>query len=175
VGVSVVVNLQEEQQDAFAPYEKIDGYLWLPAPDGRAPSLEQISQGVAFIQAAIRGGRMVFVHCKAGQGRAPLLCACYLIAEGASTMEAIKSVQSARPSTQLTPEQSARLREFAAAITRADLSNTSSTAGTQTPFDKALPPRSAPQNAAPGSASVTDAGSKTPAPVVIPAPARVKR
>lgn len=113
-GVSVVVNMQEEQQDVFSPGEKLDGYLWLPAPDQRAPSVEQIAQGVAFVRAAIQNERKVFVHCKAGQGRAPLLCACYLIAEGASIMDAIKRVQEARPSTQLTPEQSARLREFAA-------------------------------------------------------------
>lgn len=112
-GVSVVVNLQEEQQDVFSPQEKLDGYLWLPAPDGRAPSVEQLIQGVAFMQAAISNKRRVFVHCKAGQGRAPLLCACYLISEGASIMDAIKQVRAARPSTQLSPEQSVRLREFA--------------------------------------------------------------
>jgi len=112
--VSVVVNLQLEQQDSFAPHEKIDGYLWLPAPDGRAPSLDQLWQGVSFIQASVTAGKGVFVHCKAGQGRAPLLCACYLIAEGLAPLDAIKQVQRARPSTMLSPEQSARLREFAA-------------------------------------------------------------
>lgn len=114
-GVSVVINLQHEQQDIFAPSEKIDGYLWIPAPDGQAPSLEQLEQGVLLIRAAIRRGRKVFVHCKAGQGRAPLLCACYLITEGDTPLEAIGRVREARARTLLTPEQSLRLREFGAA------------------------------------------------------------
>jgi hypothetical protein len=118
-GVSVVVNLQLEQQDSFAPHERIHGYLWLPAPDGRAPSLEQLSQGVAFIRASIDAGKGVFVHCKAGQGRAPLLCACYLIAEGFPPLEAMKQVQQARPTTMLSPEQSVRLREFGAHLSHA--------------------------------------------------------
>jgi len=172
-GVSVVVNMQQEQQDVFSADEKLDGYLWLPAPDGRAPSVEQLTQGVAFVQAAIRGGRRVFVHCKAGQGRAPLLCACYLIAQGASTMEAMKRVQQARPSTQLSPEQSARLREFAlhlaslnpapdppippipAASPNAPL--------TQTPFTNALAPSA---RAEPAEAADGNAPNGAPAPAV---------
>jgi atypical dual specificity phosphatase len=113
-GVSAVVNLQHEQQDVWSPHERINGYLWLPAPDGMAPGLGQLMQGVDFMRAAIRSGQKVFVHCKAGQGRAPLLCACYLIAEGATPLEAIRHVREARPRTLLTPDQSARLREFAA-------------------------------------------------------------
>ena len=112
-GVSVVVNLQHEQQDVFSAREKIEGYLWLPAPDGMAPSIEQLMQGVAFIRACVDSRQIVFVHCKAGQGRAPLLCACYLIAEGLAPLEAIKRVREARPRTLLTPDQSTQLRAFA--------------------------------------------------------------
>ena len=112
-GITAVVNLQQEQQDSFAHDEKIDAYLWLPAPDGRAMTLKQLAQGVTFLRAAIGSGQRVFVHCKAGQGRAPLLCACYLIAEGHSALEASRIVSQSRPATQLTAEQSARLREFA--------------------------------------------------------------
>jgi protein-tyrosine phosphatase len=113
-GVSAVINLQQEQQDIWATRERIEGYLWLPSPDGMAPSLAQLNQGVAFIDSSIRAGISVFVHCKAGQGRAPLLCACYLITLGATPLEAIAQVRQARPRTLLTPDQSVRLREFAA-------------------------------------------------------------
>lgn len=113
-GVTAIVNLQQEQQDSFAHDEKIDAYLWLPAPDGRAMTLKQLAQGVTFLRAAIGSGQRVFVHCKAGQGRAPLLCACYLIAEGYSALDASRIVSQSRPATQLTAEQSARLREFSA-------------------------------------------------------------
>lgn len=114
-GVSVVINLQEEQQDVFGPRERLDGYLWLPAPDGLAPSVEQLITGVAFIRAAVTVKQGVFVHCKAGQGRAPLLCACYLVSEGQTPLDAIARVREARPRTLLTPDQGVRLREFAAA------------------------------------------------------------
>lgn len=123
-GVSVVVNLQHEQQDIFSTREKIDGYLWLPSPDGMAPSLEQLTQGVSFIRACVRSGQKVFVHCKAGQGRAPLLCACYLIADGLAPLEAIKKVREARPRTLLTADQSARLREFGQPFARRPKPNT---------------------------------------------------
>jgi len=113
-GVSVVVNLQQEQQDRFAEREAINGYLWLPSPDQLAPSLAQIRTGVSFIRAAIAADQRVFVHCKAGQGRAPLLCACYLLTQDLTPLEAIAQVSAARPRTQLTPIQSQRLREFAA-------------------------------------------------------------
>lgn len=116
IGVTTVVNLQQEQQDVFTEEERIEGYLWLPAPDGLAPNLEQLALGVEFIKGAIETRRRVFVHCKAGQGRAPLLCACYLISQGMSHLDAITQVQRARPRTMLTPEQNVRLREFATAL-----------------------------------------------------------
>ena len=115
VGATAVLNLQQEQQDVFGPDEQISAYLWLPAPDGFAPMLPQIVMGVAFIRAAVAAGQGVFVHCKAGQGRAPLICACYLITEGHSMTEAIRIVSKCRPRTMLTPAQNTRLREFAAA------------------------------------------------------------
>ena len=92
-GVSVVINLQEEQQDIFAPDEQVEGYLWLPAPDGLSPSLEQLVLGVDFIRSCVASGQRVFVHCKAGQGRAPLLSACYLISEGDTVMGAMTKVR----------------------------------------------------------------------------------
>ena len=116
-GVTVAINLQQEQQDLFAANEQVDGYLWLPSPDGLAPSLAQLETGVQFIHAAVEADKRVFVHCKAGQGRAPLLCACYLIrTQGLKPLEAIGRVREARTRTQLTPEQSVRLREYAAAF-----------------------------------------------------------
>lgn len=114
-GVSVVINLQQEQQDFFASDERLDASLWLPSPDGLAPTLEQIVMGVDLIDRSARAGNTVFVHCKAGQGRAPLLCACYLIrAHNLTPLEAVQRVRQARARTQLTPEQNVRLREYAA-------------------------------------------------------------
>jgi hypothetical protein len=109
------VNLQQEQQDFFRDDERVESYLWLPAPDQLAPTIDQLALGVHFIRSALSAGKRIFVHCKAGQGRAPLLCACYLVSLGDSPMEAMTKVREARPSTMLTPEQGVRLREFTAA------------------------------------------------------------
>lgn len=115
-GVNVLINLQQEQQDIFTRDEKLDGYLWLPAPDGLAPTLEQLRLGVSLIRASVSAGRKVFIHCKAGQGRAPLLAACYLLSIGQAPLAAMSVIRKARPRTMLTPEQNKRLREFAALL-----------------------------------------------------------
>lgn len=146
-GVSVVVNLQHEQQDIFSPDEKIAGYLWLPAPDGMAPTIEQLVQGVTFIQACVKNGQKVFVHCKAGQGRAPLLCACYLIGEGLLPLEAIKQVREARPRTLLTPDQSTQLREFAKHFARRAKQSTPLAMSRPEPSLSAPPPAQSTLNA----------------------------
>ena len=112
--ITVIINLQQEQQDTFARDERIDAYLWLPAPDGQAPTLEQLQLGVNFIRGSVDNGKSVFVHCKAGQGRAPLLCACYLISLGQTPLQAMARLRDARPATMLTGPQNVRLREFAA-------------------------------------------------------------
>lgn len=146
-GVSVVVNLQQEQQDFFRDDERVESYLWLPAPDQLAPTVEQLALGVHFIRAALAAGKRVFVHCKAGQGRAPLLCACYLVSLGDSPMEAMTKVREARPSTMLTPEQGTRLREFTAAR------------------DKAIQARQAPPVASPNGATPESGAPAGAAPV----------
>lgn len=115
-GITVIINLQHEQQDSFTKDEQLDGYLWLPSPDRQAPTVAQLRLGVALIRASVAAERRVFVHCKAGQGRAPLLCACYLLSLGHTPISAMQQVRQARMTTMLTPTQSARLREFAALV-----------------------------------------------------------
>jgi hypothetical protein len=111
-----VVSLREEYDDAahgLAPA----GYCHLAVTDGTAPTLEQLRQGVAFIRMAITAGGRVYIHCKAGVGRAPTLAIAYLLAEGLSLSEAMERVRTARPFICPEPGQLARLEEFAASIT----------------------------------------------------------
>ena len=147
-GVSVVVNLQQEQQDYFRDDERVESYLWLPAPDQLAPTVEQLALGVHFIRAAIAADKRVFVHCKAGQGRAPLLCACYLVSLGDSPMEAMTKVRDARPSTMLTPEQGVRLREFTSARDEAIAASQSTPVPTLNGAPDSTEPKTTPEIAA---------------------------
>lgn len=112
LGITVFVSLQAEREPA-APWRAAEGYLWLPTVDGDSPSLAQLELGVAFIDQAIRAGRKVFVHCFAGVGRSPLLCAAYLVTQGLHPEEAIEKVEEARPVMDLNPRQRLRLYEFA--------------------------------------------------------------
>jgi hypothetical protein len=111
--ISHVVNLREEFDDSAFGLT-LSGYCYLAVTDGMAPTLEQLRQGVAFIQTAVAAGGRVFIHCHAGQGRAPTLAIAYLITEGMTLPEALARVRSARSFIGLAPEQLARLEEFAA-------------------------------------------------------------
>lgn len=53
--------------------------LILPVMDTEAPSQEQIREGIEFMEKYINEGKKIYVHCKAGKGRSPVLVICYLM------------------------------------------------------------------------------------------------
>jgi protein-tyrosine phosphatase len=113
LGVRAVLSLQAERADAFTTPEP-EQALRLMVPDFQAPSLAQLAEGVAFIEAAHAVGLPVFVHCHAGVGRAPLMAAAYLVARRAMTVPgALGTIRSARPIIRPNRLQRARLAEFA--------------------------------------------------------------
>lgn len=118
-GVSVVVSLQAERhdEDAFGALQP-DGYLRLPTVDHSVPTLGQLRMGAAFIDEAVRAGKIVLVHCHAGVGRSTLLCTCYLIYAGMDVEEAWLTVKGKRTVAYLNSMQKAILAEFAEVITR---------------------------------------------------------
>lgn len=111
MGITFCVNLQHERQDTFDG-TPIDGYLWLPVRDGAAPTMEHLRVGVRFVDAGIRSGRKVLIHCKAGTGRSPVLCAAYLVTQGQSTDEALDLIRTKREPIVVNTCQLERLREF---------------------------------------------------------------
>jgi protein-tyrosine phosphatase len=92
LGVTVVVNLRSEYQDTFAPPLPV-AYLWVPVEDHTDPTLEQLHLGARFIDAAVRAGHRVLVHCKMGIGRSPTMAAAYLIWTGLSVDEAMQQME----------------------------------------------------------------------------------
>lgn len=118
-GVSVVVSLQAERhdEDAFGELQP-DGYLRLPTIDHSIPTLAQLRMGAAFIDEAVRAGKMVLIHCHAGVGRSALLCACYLVYTSMSVEEAWQTVKARRTVAYLNPRQQAMLEAFAETIAR---------------------------------------------------------
>jgi atypical dual specificity phosphatase len=91
--VGSVVNMCEEYRGPVDLYEKYSiDQLWLPTTDFNAPSLEQVQQGVEYIQARLetdapRGGK-VYIHCKAGRARSATVVLCWMVKYGGMTPEA---------------------------------------------------------------------------------------
>lgn len=54
-------------------------YIQLPVVDFTAPTLEQILEGVAFIENMKKQNKTVYLHCKAGRGRSMVVAICWVI------------------------------------------------------------------------------------------------
>jgi hypothetical protein len=111
-GVTAVVNMRREVDDralGIAP----PCYLHLPTVDDQAPTLQQLREGVAFIETEIARGGGVYVHCGAGVGRAATMAAAYLVHSGLTPQEAWARVRQVRPFVRPTDAQLAQLERFA--------------------------------------------------------------
>ena len=119
LGVGAVVNLCAERPDN--PYRlgraQMD-YLWLPVTDTYAPTVDQILQGLAWLEQRVQTGRKVYIHCAAGMGRSVTLLACwYLYTESMNVSQVLAFVKRRRPQTALTRRQVRRIREIAILLT----------------------------------------------------------
>lgn len=111
VGIRAVLSLQAEHEDQFegTPPQRA---LRLPVEDFHPPSIDQLFEAVAFIEACRADGLPVLVHCHAGVGRASLTASAYLISRGLSRIEAFEHIKRARPIVALNTIQLARLIEW---------------------------------------------------------------
>ena len=72
-------------------------------------------RGVAFIGKEIEQHKgRVYIHCRAGCGRAPSMAAAYLISTGMTRKEALRFIKKARPFIDLNKFQLLRLDQFEA-------------------------------------------------------------
>ncbi len=97
-GVDTVLTLTENP----LPAEWAEGLALslkhVPMKDHEPPSLESLERAASFVQAEVRSGRKVLVHCLAGQGRTMCVLAAYLIKEkGVEPEEAIRTLRAMRP------------------------------------------------------------------------------
>ncbi|MBI3780600.1 MAG: dual specificity protein phosphatase family protein [candidate division NC10 bacterium] len=88
-------------------------YLHLPVPDYCSPTIQQIEDFLAFLDAADSDGAVV-VHCYAGQGRTGTMLACALVQQGMSAEDAIRIIRAKRPPSIDTFAQEQVIFEFAA-------------------------------------------------------------
>ncbi len=87
-------------------------FLCLPIPDGKAPTIEQVSRFVEFVDEQRAAKTAVAVHCEAGLGRTGTLLAAYLIVKGDKPQDAIARVRAAEPAAIETSEQVRFLSEL---------------------------------------------------------------
>lgn len=115
LGIRAVLSLQAEHEDAFEGPPP-DRALRLEVVDFHPPTIEQLRQAVAFVNAAHADGLPTLIHCHAGVGRAPLTAAAYLVTQGMTSADALEQVRRARPIIGLNARQMQRLIEWEQAV-----------------------------------------------------------
>jgi ADP-ribosyl-[dinitrogen reductase] hydrolase len=131
-GVNCFVDLT--QPDEMAPYEaalpaSID-YLRKPIPDHGVPSEPaHMAEILGCLREAMREGRLVYLHCRAGIGRTAMVAGCLLAEQGRSGEEALVELnrlwrQSARatlwPAVPETQEQTDYVRRWSSTAGEGD-------------------------------------------------------
>lgn len=114
-GISAVLNLRAESDDIVRGCAT-EQYLHLPVIDRTPPTLEQLEQGVAFINEQIASGGTVYIHCREGVGRAPTMAAAYLVSTGMTPNDAWMMIRAVRPFIRPTPMQVRQIELFAARL-----------------------------------------------------------
>lgn len=116
-GITAVVNMRQHS------IHKPDAYPWmkvlnLPTDDWTPPSMESLVKGSAFIKGEIAAGGKVYVHCKYGEGRGPVMALAYLLSTGMTLPDAYATVQKVRTFVRPNKAQRDRLEEFSSFLER---------------------------------------------------------
>ena len=89
-----------------------------PVADTHAPTVDQIVQGLAWIEQHVQTGRKVYIHCAAGMGRSVTLLACWYLYTGSMNVSQVLTfVKRRRPQTSLRRRQVWRIQEIATLLT----------------------------------------------------------
>lgn len=114
-GITAIVNMREEEHSDKAKGIGGERHLHLPTIDHTPPSIQDLKRGVAFISREIEQHKgRVYIHCRAGCGRAPSMAAAYLISTGMTRKEALRFIKAARPFIDLNKFQLLVLDQFEA-------------------------------------------------------------
>jgi len=111
-GVRAVVSLLNIPSDAPVFESAGFAFHYWPVPDGGAPTIEQATEFVCFVNEQLVGNRPVAVHCEAGLGRTGTLLAAFLISQGDRAERAIQRVRAVEKVAIETQQQIHFLEEY---------------------------------------------------------------
>jgi predicted ATP-grasp superfamily ATP-dependent carboligase len=109
--VNGIVNMRSEFDDAIQGLA-LEHYCHLPTIEFDAPSVKQLSQGIAFINQVVNEGGKVYIHCKEGVSRAPMMAVAYFVSQDMTIDEAVSLVKESRSFINILPVQMKQLRRF---------------------------------------------------------------
>jgi protein-tyrosine phosphatase len=112
-GVTHVVDTRSEyRDDAEALAKEQIELLYLPTPDTRPLTIEQMLGGSEWVKVRMEQGGRVLIHCEHGVGRSALLTCAVLVYTGMNAQDALQLVQQKRWQAAPNYRQVRRLREF---------------------------------------------------------------
>ncbi|MDG2224381.1 MAG: dual specificity protein phosphatase family protein [Rubripirellula sp.] len=117
-GVRAVVNTCEEYEGPQSEYERLGiEQLRIPTTDFTAPSLDDVSRAVDFVQQHVERDETVYIHCKAGRARSATVALCWLMKyRNLTPDQAQASLLKSRPHVHRNLTERPVVQEFAKAV-----------------------------------------------------------
>jgi Dual specificity phosphatase, catalytic domain len=118
-GVSYAVDLRADVSVGSSPWPDTVQVFSCPLLEYEAPDLPALLGITRQIASLIDSGEIVYVHCRAGVQRAPMVACAVLVHMGWDLPDAFRLVSSRRGITAMNEAQLAVLRELSAEVARA--------------------------------------------------------